>query len=57
MKIEGKVLLGLLIGEGWHISDGVDSCSGHDDEGMAESANDIAARLTELGTGKDSRQG
>jgi hypothetical protein len=43
--MEKSKLLELLIEDGWHISDNVDSCSGWDDEAMAESAKEIEAKL------------
>jgi hypothetical protein len=41
MKLNEDELLNLLITEGWHISDGVDSCSGEDEEAMLKSVKKI----------------
>jgi hypothetical protein len=38
-------LYDLLIADGWHVSDGVDSCSGHDEDYMRDSAKVIAEML------------
>jgi hypothetical protein len=42
-----KDFLGLLKSYGFHISDGVDSCSGHDEEEEKQAALEIFAKIVD----------
>jgi hypothetical protein len=36
----------LLVNDGWHVGDGADDCSGHDEQFMRESARKIAEGIS-----------
>ena len=47
-RLTPKILLQLLDGDGWHISDGVDSCAGYDDEAQEASVAALVQKIFEL---------